>query len=126
MAPPADSSDRKALKALPNLTLLPDGVLPLDVFPFCQRHLGKPGFSTFCEAISFSVGLHVVERRDFAEAEALMRGLNRHGSSRLLSRDQLLRGDWQLDQPLVPPIHASAPTHGAEQAARALIALADG
>lgn len=125
MAPPADSREREALRALPNLTLLPDGVRPLDVFPFCRRHLGKPGFSTFCEALSFSVGLHVVERRDFAEAKALMRGLARHGSSRLLSRDQLLTGDWQLDQPLVPPTQAAAAAHGAEQAARALIAYAD-
>jgi hypothetical protein len=71
------------------------------------------------------VGLHVVERRDFAEAKALMRGLACHGSSRLLSRDQLLTGDWQLDQPLVPPKQAAAAAHGAEQAARALIAYAD-
>ena len=126
MAPPADRLELEALRALPNLTLLPDGVRPLDVFPFCRRHLGKPGFSTFCEALSFSVGLHVVERRDFAEAEALMRGLARLGSSRLLSRDQLLCGDWQLDLPLVPPTHASSPAHGADQAARALIAFAAG
>ena len=126
MASPADSSERQALEALPNLTLLPDGVRPLDVFPFCGRHLGKPGFSTFCEALSHSVGLHVVERRDFAEAEALMRGLSCHGASRLLSRDQLLRGDWQLDQPLVAPTQAPALAHGAEQAARALIAFAEG
>ena len=126
MAPPADTREREALEALSNLTLLPDGVRPLDVFPFCRRHLGKPGFSTFCEAITFSVGLHVVERRDFAEAEALMRGLTRHGSSRLLSRDQLLQGDWQLDQPLAAPTQAAVPAHGAEQAARALIACAGG
>jgi hypothetical protein len=55
-----------------------------------------------------------------------MRDLLRHGASRLLSRDQLLRGDWQLDQPLAHPTQAPAPAHGAEQAARALIAFADG
>ena len=105
----------------PNLTLLPEGVRPLDLFPYCERHLGKPGFSTFAEAMASGVGLHVVERRDFAEVEALMTGLVRHGHHRQLTREQLMDGDWQLDQPLLAPNDGPLKASGAEMAAAALI-----
>ena len=125
MAAPADSSLVKELRRVANLTLLPSGVRPIDAFPHCERHLGKPGFSTFCEALSLGVGLHVVQRRDFAEVAALMDGLALHGHHRLLSRDQLNRGDWQLDQPLRAPQGEALSAGGARQAADHLIALAD-
>lgn len=104
-----------------NLTLLPEGVRPLDVFPFCSRHLGKPGFSTFAEAMAADVGLHVVERRDFAEVRALLDGLVRHSHHRQLSRQQLVQGDWELDAPLIPPTGTPLPSDGARSAAEALI-----
>ena len=125
MAPPLRGFNHSALCSLPNLTLLPEGLRPLDVFPFCSRHLGKPGFSTFCEAIVQGVGLHVVERRDFAEVEALMHGLRQHADHRVLTRSALNRGDWQLDQPLLPAAQTPLPEGGAQQAAEAIIALAE-
>ena len=125
MAAPADSSLVNELRRVANLTLLPSGVRPIDAFPHCERHLGKPGFSTFCEALSLGVGLHVVQRRDFAEVAALMDGLALHGHHRLLSRDQLNHGDWQLDQPLRAPQGEALSAGGARQAADHLIALAD-
>ena len=109
---------------LTNLTLLPQGVRPIDLFPYCQRHLGKPGFSTFSEVLSQHVGLHVVERTHFAEVSALMAGLQRHGRYRLLTRDQLNAGAWQLDQPLVLPSDGPLPVDGASQAAHALVKFA--
>ena len=115
-----------SLKACRNVTLLPAELRPLDLLPFCSRHLGKPGFSTFCEVMAQNVGLHVVEREGFAEAEALMQGLCRHGSSRRLSRDQLDCGDWELDQPLLSPRTAPLASSGAFDAATALIQLAEG
>ena len=105
----------------PNLILLPEGVRPLDLFPYCERHLGKPGFSTFAEAMASGVGLHVVERRDFAEVEALMHGLVRHGHHRQLTREQLMDGDWQLDHPLHAPTDGPLKASGAEMAADAVI-----
>ena len=93
----------------------------MDLFPYCERHLGKPGFSTFAEAMASGVGLHVVERRDFAEVEALMAGLVRHGHHRQLTREQLMDGDWQLDQPLLAPNDGPLKASGADLAAAALI-----
>ena len=104
-----------------NLTLLPKGVRPLDVLPLCARHLGKPGFSTFAEAMAAGVGLHVVERQDFAEVRALMDGLVRHSHHRQLSRQQLMNGDWELDRPLIAPTHSSLDGLGAQAAAEAMI-----
>ena len=125
MAAPFHPADRAALVQVPNLLLLPEGVRPLDAFPFCSRHLGKPGFSTFSEALALDVGLHVVERRGFAEVEALLAGLHQHGRHRLLSRTQLEQGDWQLDQPLVQPLAGPMAADGARQAAHRLIQLAE-
>ena len=125
MACPPDPNTSARLAGIANLTLLPDGIRPLDAFPFCERHIGKPGFSTFSEALSLELGLHVVERRDFAEVSALMQGLIRHGHHRLLSRDQLTSGDWQLDRPLVPPEAEPLAADGALQAAEQLIQLGE-
>ena len=82
----ADASQAPELAALPNLTFLSDGLRPVDVLGRCSRFLGKPGFSSFCEAMAQGVGMHVVERSGFAEASALMDGLRRHGQHRCLSR----------------------------------------
>ena len=125
MASPSDPDIRRQLVSLKNVTLMPAGVRPLDLFPHCHRHLGKPGFSTFSEALTHHVGLHVVERSDFAEVRPLMEGLRRHGSHRELTRDQLMSGTWQLNQSLIPPTHHSLPTDGAEKAAQIIIGLAE-
>ncbi len=117
MAPPSDPRHADKLRAITNVTLLPAGVRPVDVMPMCERLLGKPGFSTFSEALSAGLGLHVVEREGFAEARALMQGLRRHGCHRLLSARGFAEGDWQLNQPLIPSREAPLPANGAEAAA---------
>ncbi len=108
----------------PNVTLLPEYVRPFDVMPFCKRHLGKPGYSTFCEALSQDLGMHVVERDGFAEASVLMDSLRLYGHHRILSRHALNEGDWELDQPLVKAIRPIASKKGADEAARALATVA--
>ena len=65
--------------------------------------------------------MHVVERGGFAEASALMEGLQRHGQHRCLSRLELDAGAWQLDQPLNPPSNAPLSAFGALEAAQALV-----
>ena len=124
MAQPTSQAERNRFTAIPNLTVLPPGLRPLDVFPHCQRHLGKPGFSTFCEAMAQSVGLHVVERRNFAEVRGLIQGLQQHSPHRLLSRRQFEAADWQLDQDLVPAAALPLPADGASLAAEQIMALA--
>ena len=114
-----------ALASAPNGRLLPSHVRPLDAMPLVGRLITKAGYSSFCEAFSQEVGIHLVERHGFAEAPVLEQALRDHGSHRLLRRDQLLTGDWQLDQPLLPPWLGTLPADGALVAARALVALAE-
>jgi hypothetical protein len=114
-----------ALARVPNGRLLPPQVRPLDVMPLVGRLITKPGYSSFCEAFSQGVGIHLVERHGFAEAPVLEQALRDHGSHRLLRRDQLQTGDWQLDQPLLPPRLGLLRVDGSSVAARALVALAE-
>ena len=117
----AGASSPSTLSALPNVTVLPEGVRPIDVLCRCDRFVGKPGFSSFCEAMAQGVGLHVVERSGLAEASVLMAGLRRHGHHRCLSRGELDAGAWQLDQPLQPPTDQPLSALGAQEAALALV-----
>ena len=110
-------TDPELAAAAPNASLLPEGLRPLDVMPVCGRVLTKPGYSTFCEALAQGLGVHLVRREGFAEAPVLEAALQAHGQHRLLSRDQLLAGDWQLDQPLQPASRGPIPGDGADQAA---------
>jgi len=114
-----------ALATVPNGRVLPSQVRPLDVMPLVGRLITKAGYSSFCEAFSQGVGIHLVERHGFAEAPVLEQALRDHGSHRLLHRDQLQTGDWELDQPLLPARLGPLPVDGAAVAARALVALAE-
>jgi hypothetical protein len=66
------------------------------------------------------VGVHLVHREGFAEAPVLEAALVRHGWHRLLSQEQARSGDWQLDQPLLPPQGAPLAADGNVQAAQAI------
>ncbi|WP_216903284.1 hypothetical protein [Synechococcus sp. CCY 9618] len=114
------------LAEVPNGRRLPEGVRPLDLMPLTGRLITKPGYSSFCEAFSQGVGIHLVHREGFAEAPVLEEDLRLHGRHRLLSQDQFRRGDWQLDQPLLPPLDGPLADDGAATAARAIVALAEG
>ena len=120
MAPSRQSSQHPDAALPTNVMVLPEQVRPLDVLPCCERHLGKPGFSSFCEAMSQQVGLHVVERHGFAEAEVLMKGLRGHAAHHCLSREELEAGAWKLDQPLEPACVDALASDGAQVAAEAL------
>ena len=108
-----------------NGRLLPEGIRPLDAMPLVSRLITKAGYSSFCEAFSQGVGIHLVERRGFAEAPVLAEALQDHGFHRLLGREQWRSGDWQLDQALLPPRQGALPADGAERAAELLIATAE-
>ena len=112
------------LGALPNGRVLPPAVRPLELMGHCGLLITKPGYSSFCEAMTYGVGIHLVQRHGFAEAPVLERALQNHGFHRLLSREQFEAGDWQLDQPLLPPRREQLPRGGALQAAEALLACA--
>jgi hypothetical protein len=92
--------------------------------PLCSRIITQPGYITFCEAMALGVGLHLVHREGFAEAPVLEAALQRHAPHRLLTRSQLLVGDWQLDQPLLPATGPALDPEGHQQAAVVLRQLA--
>jgi hypothetical protein len=52
--------------------------------------------------------------------------LQQHGWHRLLSREQLEHGDWQLDQPLLAPLGDPLGIEGSEQAVAVILATAQG
>jgi hypothetical protein len=112
-----------ALAGLPNGRCLPERVRPLDLMPLAARLITKPGYSSFCEAFSQGVGIHLVHRDGFAEAPVLEQALQDHGRHRLLSEAQLRSGDWQLDQPLLPARLGPLRLDGAMQAAEAIVQL---
>jgi hypothetical protein len=114
------------LATVANGRCLPAGVRPLDLMPVTGRLITKPGYSSFCEAFSQEVGIHLVHRTGFAEAPVLEQDLRNHGWHRLLSQEAFRRGDWQLDQPLEPPRRGPLPVDGATTAARAIASLLDG
>jgi hypothetical protein len=111
-----------ALAGAANGRVLPASVRPLELMGHCGRLITKPGYSSFCEAMRYGVGIHLVHRRGFAEAPVLERDLQRHGRHRLLSQAQLRAGDWELDQPLLEPREGPLPADGARQAAEAIAA----
>jgi len=109
-----------ALAQHPNGRVLPAGLRPLDLMPLCGRLITKAGYSSFCEAMSQNVGIHLVAREGFAEAAVLQLDLQDHGWHRLLSRDAFEAGAWQLDQPLLPPRVGPLRLGGSSEAAAAI------
>jgi len=109
-----------ALAAEANGRVLPAGLRPLDLMPLCSRLITKPGYSSFCEALSQGLGIHLVRRSGFAEAPVLEAELQRHGWHRLLSAEAFEAGAWELDQPLLPPTVGPLAADGAAAAAAAL------
>ncbi len=120
---PPSSQIALSYKDVHNLTFLPPRVRIVDVLPHCSRHLGKPGYSSFCECISQSVGLHVVERFNFAEVDVLTDGLKRYGSHIFLSQEAFENGDWELNSPLLQPLYPFISTDGALVAALEIVGM---
>ncbi len=112
-----------ALAAVPNGRVLPAGTRPLDLMPLAGRLITKAGYSSFCEAFSQGVGIHLVDRQGFAEAPVLREALQDHGQHRLLDESQWRSGDWELEEPLRTPRIGPLPLDGAAVAAASLVRL---
>tara|TARA_Y100001968_G_scaffold321487_1_gene355956 strand:+ start:119 stop:1192 length:1074 start_codon:yes stop_codon:yes gene_type:complete len=100
-----------------NILFIPDGFRVLDVLSYCDRIITKPGYSTYCEAICSSLGIHSFKRRDFIESEFLLNGLQLFSRHRILDEEFLISGNWELDKPLISPKLKSIAKNGAEVAA---------
>ena len=92
-----------------------------DAMQHCSRIICKPGYSTFCEAIISGVGLHVVERKDFAEADILINSLEEFGNYKLLSKHSFEKGLWKLDETLKPLSNIKRINNGGNEASMAII-----
>ena len=113
-------SDAALAAASANVSLIPADLRPLELLPLCGRVITKPGYSTFCEALRQGAGIHLVRREGFAEAPLLEAELQLRGWHRLLQREELEAGEWQLDQPLLPPRGEPIAADGCSQAAHVL------
>jgi len=108
-------------KGLTNYTYIPPSFRILDVLPLSKRFICKPGYSSLCEALSQGVGLHVVQRKGFAESEALLKGIRLYGYHRFMDQTQFQVGDWLLDQPLIPPLEGNLTKNGSLTAAMEIV-----
>ena len=104
-----------------NIFILPENSRVVDFLPFCQRHLGKPGYSSFCEAISNNVGMHIVKRHSFAESNILINGIKESGKYCLLTEDAFNNGDWKLDKPLLGDLTNPLMKDGSVVAAKIIV-----
>tara|TARA_Y100001968_G_C19443054_1_gene763660 strand:+ start:942 stop:1649 length:708 start_codon:yes stop_codon:yes gene_type:complete len=105
-----------------NVVTLPTSYRIIDALPYCSRIICKPGFSTFCEAISNKLGVHSVNRDGFPESFTLTKGLQDYASHRLLTKESFINGQWELDIALRPPMKNNLiKTDGAFVAAKKII-----
>jgi hypothetical protein len=90
---------------LPNLLNVRDNYYrPVDFMPLCGRVLSKPGYSTFCEALSLDVPIISLTREDFAEAPVLLNGLQDYSYHQIIPVTEFFQGDWNfLEKDLIPP-----------------------
>ncbi|MEM9137128.1 MAG: glycosyl transferase, partial [Cyanobacteria bacterium P01_F01_bin.42] len=97
--------DREAPDTYKNLLRL-DGkaIRPVDVMPVCGRLVGKPGYSTFSEAMLHDVPIVSLPRAGFAEAQYLIEGLVNHSFHQLLEPNEFETSGWEfLHRPLTTP-----------------------
>ena len=109
------------LSPIENILYIPNNYRLLDVMPYCDRIITKPGYSTLCQALTLKKGVHFVERSSFSEAELLTNGLIKYGQYRLISTKDFEDGNWQLDQPLKFSSKNRLSNNGAYQAAIEII-----
>ncbi|MCB0217045.1 MAG: glycosyl transferase [Chloroflexi bacterium] len=119
--------DRDAPR-LPNLVRVDDPRWrPVDLMPVAGRLIGKPGYSTFAEALRQDLPIVTLPRPGFAEAEILVEGLRDHGWHQLVEPAALMGGDWSFLQaepvpPRLPPAAARLDREGSRQVAQAVVA----
>lgn len=110
--------------ARPNLTVIQgQQYRPVDLMPFCNRVVSKPGFSTFAEALRLEVPLVSLTRENFAEAPLLLEGLQDYGYHQIVSTEDFFIGQWDFlhQSPLPPRQSQKLDPHGATAIAEAVV-----
>jgi hypothetical protein len=115
--------DNDAPEDYPNLIPLNGQTYrPVDLMAICGRVVSKPGYGTFSEACRLGVPLVALPRRDFAEAQYLIDGLQQYNSHQILEPGEFLNSDWEfLQRPWnAPQSQSPIPKHGNETIAQAI------
>jgi hypothetical protein len=60
------------------------------------RLIGKPGFSTYAEALRQGLVIHGLPRPGFIEAGVLLDGVRDHAFHEMLTREEFFEGDWSF------------------------------
>jgi hypothetical protein len=97
--------DRDAPNRWPNLIRL-DGQTyrPVDLMSVCGVVISKPGYGTFSEACRLNIPLITVPRRDFAEAQYLIEGIQHYNHHQILEPGEFTQSAWEfLHRPCHPP-----------------------
>jgi hypothetical protein len=115
--------DRDVPADYPNLIPLDGQVYrPVDLMAICGRVVSKPGYGTFSEACRLGVPLVALPRRDFAEAQYLLNGLQQYSAHQILEPGEFLKSHWEfLHRPwIAPQSQAPIPKQGNEAIAQAI------
>ena len=118
---PSHFNHKNFSKAPYNVFFFDKSIRVLDLLPYCSRIITKPGFSTFCEALTYDVGIHSVDREGFVESEELIKGLRKYGLNNILSKIDFNNGNWELDQELTSPTDNKLSIDGATRAAKEIV-----
>ncbi len=101
-----------------NCRVITENIRQIDLLPICYRLLCKPGYSSFCEALSLDIGLNIVERDYFPESSSLISSIRLCASHRIITKEAFYKGLWELDKPLTKPSFSPLDNNGAYQAAK--------
>jgi hypothetical protein len=115
--------DQGAAEEFPNLMCLNgQAYRPVDLMAICGTVVSKPGYGTFAEACRLDVPLIALPRRDFAEAQYLLNGLQQHSYHQILEPGEFLNTRWEfLHRDWVPPQSTQPlPKQGNETIAQAI------
>ncbi|MEM7554011.1 MAG: glycosyl transferase [Cyanobacteria bacterium P01_A01_bin.84] len=115
--------DRSAPE-LPNLLKVKDRKCrPVDFMPLCSRVISKPGFGTFAEATKLDIPIVSVTRKDFAEADFLLKGITNYNSHQILTPEEFFQSDWEFlkRSPQSPRYKEPIDKNGNETIAQAVI-----
>jgi hypothetical protein len=115
--------DRDVPADYPNLIPL-DGQAyrPVDLMAICGRVVSKPGYGTFSEACRLGVPLVALPRRDFAEAQYLLNGLQQYSPHQILEPGEFFKSNWEFLHRCwnTPQSHSPIPKQGNETIAQAI------
>jgi len=108
---------------LPNLRRCLDSPYrPADVMPLCGKVVTKPGYSTYSEAYRLGIPIYSLERRGFAEADLLLKGLAKYCYHRVIPVADFYSHPWEFLrwEPLPPQAPDRLATDGNHRIAQAL------